>query len=210
MVRAAHSATPHPRPSHHVRRAFGDADIYRLETFDFGRRMAVEREYRAAGSAAPPSNALFDASGEYLLYPSPLGIKVISVATSKLARLLGKVENTERFAGLALFRTFPRRVGSAPRCLTLPTPLHMICRSGTVASPRMLSPSPRLVWPRPRFPPPPPPPLLSLWFAEGQARLSANMIGSGLKITEEEVPSARHPTPTHREGEGASWRRERA
>ena len=43
-------------------------DAYRLEAFDFGRRMAVEREYRAAiGSTgtggAPPSNVIFDASG---------------------------------------------------------------------------------------------------------------------------------------------------
>ena len=32
------------------------------------------------------------------------GIKVIGIGTSKLARLLGKVENTERFAALALFQ----------------------------------------------------------------------------------------------------------
>ena len=43
---------------------------YRLEAFDFGRRMAVEREYRAALPAAPPSNVLFDASGRFLIYPS--------------------------------------------------------------------------------------------------------------------------------------------
>ena len=48
--------------------------------------------------AAPPSNALFDASGKFLIYPSVVGIKCISVGSSKLARLLGKVENTERFA----------------------------------------------------------------------------------------------------------------
>jgi len=81
----------------------GDA-TFRLEAFDFGRRMAVEREYRAAGASAPASNAIFDATGRYLLYPSVVGIKVIAVSTCKLARLLGKVENTERFAGLALFQ----------------------------------------------------------------------------------------------------------
>ena len=119
-------------------------ETYRLEAFDFGRRMAVEREYRAAlaasgvpagasaadaaaeagggagaggggaggggggggggGLLVPPSNAIFDASGRFLAYPSPLGIKVISLATSRLARLLGKVENTERFAALARFQ----------------------------------------------------------------------------------------------------------
>lgn len=121
----------------------GGDDAFRLEAFDFGRRMAVEREYRAAlaapaatassaASAAasngtPPTNVLFDASGRYLIYPSVVGIKVISVATSKLARLLGKVENTERFACLALF--------------------------------------------------------------QGRAKLGANMIGSGVKVTEEEDPT---------------------
>ena len=79
-------------------------DAYRLEAFDFGRRMAVEREYRAALPAAPPSNVLFDASGRFLIYPSVVGIKVIAVGSSRLARLLGKVENTERFAALALFQ----------------------------------------------------------------------------------------------------------
>jgi len=79
-------------------------DAYRLEAFDFGRRMAVEREYRAAGPAAPPSNCLFDHSGRFLLYPSVVGIKVISLGTKRLARLLGKVENTERFGALALFQ----------------------------------------------------------------------------------------------------------
>ena len=81
----------------------GDA-AYRLEAFDFGRRMAVEREYRAAGAAAPPSNAIFDATGRFLLYPSIVGIKVIAIETCRLARLLGKVENLERFAMLALFQ----------------------------------------------------------------------------------------------------------
>ena len=93
---------------HHVQKEGGEA--YRLEAFDFGRRMAVEREYRAAvaGGAAPASNALFDASSRFLLYPSPVGIKMISLASSKLARLLGKVENTERFVALALFQGTPK------------------------------------------------------------------------------------------------------
>ena len=69
----------------HALQKEGD-DAYRLEAFDFGRRMAVEREYRAALPAAPPSNVLFDDSGRFLIYPSVVGIKVISVETSRLAR----------------------------------------------------------------------------------------------------------------------------
>ena len=101
-------------------------DAYRLEAFDFGRRMAVEREYRAAGASASASNVIFDASGRFLIYASVVGIKVISVRSSRLARLLGKVENTERFTTLALF--------------------------------------------------------------QGRAKVGANMIGSGLKIVEEDDP----------------------
>ena len=59
-------------------------DAYRLEAFDFGRRMAVEREYRAANASAPPSNVIFDATGRFLIYPSVVGIKVISISTSRL------------------------------------------------------------------------------------------------------------------------------
>ena len=75
--------------SMHLLQKEGD-DAYRLESFDFGRRMAVEREYRAA-TAPAPSNALFDRTGRFLIYPSVLGIKLISVGSSTLARLLGKV-----------------------------------------------------------------------------------------------------------------------
>jgi len=52
-------------------------DVYRLEAFDFGRRMAVEREYRAAADA-PPSNVVFDETGKLLIYASAFGIKVTS------------------------------------------------------------------------------------------------------------------------------------
>jgi peptidylprolyl isomerase domain and WD repeat-containing protein 1 len=47
-----------------------------LDAFDFGRRIAVERELRALPpDALPPSNAIFDGSGCLLLYPCLLGIK---------------------------------------------------------------------------------------------------------------------------------------
>lgn len=78
-------------------------EAYRLEAFDFGRRMAVEREYRAAANA-PPSGAIFDRTGTLLIFSSLVGIKVIAIKTSKLVRLYGKVENTERFLSLALFQ----------------------------------------------------------------------------------------------------------
>lgn len=119
--------------------------------------MAVEREYRAAGASAPPSNVIFDSSGRYVLYPSPLGIKIVAFETQRLARLLGKVENTERFAGLALFQ------GQA-KCADLPGGTPAICHPAAVRADLLVR-------------------MLTVH------RLSATMIGTGIKVTEEEDPT---------------------
>lgn len=52
----------------------GDAEMFKLEPIDFGRRMAQERELQAAD---PPlaTSAVFDESGNFLIYPTLLGIK---------------------------------------------------------------------------------------------------------------------------------------
>ncbi|KAJ1620349.1 hypothetical protein T492DRAFT_888835 [Pavlovales sp. CCMP2436] len=50
----------------------------------------------------PPSSAIFDGSGTLLLYPSLLGIKVVSLITNRLVRVMGKAESSERFVCLAL------------------------------------------------------------------------------------------------------------
>lgn len=87
-----------------------------LDAFDFGRRLAVEKELRALPpELMPPSTAVFDASGTFLLYPSLLGVKVISLRSNRLVRVLGKVESSERFVSLALHQD--RRDGRA-RALT--------------------------------------------------------------------------------------------
>ncbi|RHY58869.1 hypothetical protein DYB38_002372, partial [Aphanomyces astaci] len=72
-----------------------------LDAIDFGRRMAVEKEM---ASASVTSNCIFDASGHFLLFSTLLGIKILHIDTNKLARVLGKVENTERFTHLCLFQ----------------------------------------------------------------------------------------------------------
>ena len=54
------------------------AELNRLDPIDFGRRLAVEREL-AADTSAPHPNAVFDASGNFLLYPTLLGVKVCVV-----------------------------------------------------------------------------------------------------------------------------------
>lgn len=44
-----------------------------------------------------PFGVLFDHSGQYIMVPSMFGIQVIHIHSKQVVRLLGKVENTERF-----------------------------------------------------------------------------------------------------------------
>ena len=97
----------------------GGAPAQRLEDIDFGRRMAQERELdrewaRGDASAAPPPGLAFDESGNFLLYPTYLGVKVLNLVTARCARVLGRVENNERFLPIALAQGAPGR-GAAAR-----------------------------------------------------------------------------------------------
>ncbi|CAI0398240.1 unnamed protein product [Linum tenue] len=80
-----------------------DAPLYRLEAIDFGRRMAVEKEFEKT-ETAPQPNAVFDESSNFLIYATLLGIKVVNLHTNKVARILGKVENNDRFLRIALYQ----------------------------------------------------------------------------------------------------------
>ncbi|CAD7694703.1 unnamed protein product [Ostreobium quekettii] len=76
-------------------------EAHQLEDVDFGRRMAVEKELLLAHDAPWP-NVIFDESGNFVLYTTLLGIKIVNLLSNTVARILGKVENTERFLCLAL------------------------------------------------------------------------------------------------------------
>eukprot|EP00897_Mesotaenium_endlicherianum_P002680 jgi/Mesen1/243/ME1143095C07533 len=80
-----------------------DVEMYRLDPFDFGRRLAIERELDKTEDVPPP-NAVFDESSNFLLYATLLGIKVVNLHSNRVARIIGKVENTERFLRIALFQ----------------------------------------------------------------------------------------------------------
>jgi len=60
-------------------------------------------------SATGYPNAIFDESGNFILYATLLGIKVVNLVTNRCARIVGKVENTERFARLAMFQGVPQK-----------------------------------------------------------------------------------------------------
>ena len=81
---------------------------YQLEDIDFGRRLAKDREMESDGEVGYP-NAIFDESGNFILYATLLGIKVVNLVTSRCARIVGKVENTERFMQLAMFQGVPKK-----------------------------------------------------------------------------------------------------
>jgi hypothetical protein len=55
-------------------------------------------------------NPIFDESGNFVLVPSLLGIKVINITTNSVSRIIGQPENTERFLALALWQGLPKKV----------------------------------------------------------------------------------------------------
>jgi peptidylprolyl isomerase domain and WD repeat-containing protein 1 len=59
---------------------------------EFGRRLAIEREISQSGSEWQPacfSNVIFDESGNFILYPTLLGIKVVNLKSNKVERVIG-------------------------------------------------------------------------------------------------------------------------
>jgi peptidylprolyl isomerase domain and WD repeat-containing protein 1 len=90
------------------------SEEYAVEDIDFGRRLAIEKEIEKQMDliyenvnhklVIPVSNVIFDDSGHFIIYPTLLGIKIVNIITNKMDRLLGKVEHTERFLGIALFQ----------------------------------------------------------------------------------------------------------
>ncbi|XP_055342892.1 peptidylprolyl isomerase domain and WD repeat-containing protein 1-like [Paramacrobiotus metropolitanus] len=66
------------------------------------RRIAVERELEKS-EAFNYANILFDDSGNFVLYATLLGTKVVNLVTNRISRVLGKSEGL-RFLSLALFQ----------------------------------------------------------------------------------------------------------
>ncbi|EGF98802.1 uncharacterized protein MELLADRAFT_50886 [Melampsora larici-populina 98AG31] len=87
---------------------------YRLDDMEFGRRLAVERELgKTAESGLSPGacgSAIFDPSGNFLMYPSLLGIKIVDIHLNQMARILGKDEN-HRFLQVAFLPGFDGNQG---------------------------------------------------------------------------------------------------
>lgn len=73
-----------------------------LPNMEFGRRMAVERDLEKS-EAFHLGNVVFDQSGNFLMYATLLGIKLINLYSNKLVKIIGKNENL-RLLHIALYQ----------------------------------------------------------------------------------------------------------
>ncbi|KAJ2655817.1 Peptidyl-prolyl cis-trans isomerase cyp15 [Coemansia sp. RSA 1199] len=71
---------------------------FKLDSMEFGRRLVTEAELLKTPGHA---NAVFDSSGQYVLFASLFGIKIVNLSSNKVVRVLGKPE-PHRFTSIAL------------------------------------------------------------------------------------------------------------
>ena len=81
---------------------------YKLDTITFGARLAADKELEKTTSAIPSTNVIFDESGNFIIYATLNGIKVVNIVTNRMVRLFGKDE-THRFTNLALYQGAPKK-----------------------------------------------------------------------------------------------------
>ena len=73
-----------------------------LPAMEFGKKISVEREIGRMGMAKF-NNVIWDDSGNFIIYGSLLGIKMVNLTTRKVSRLLGQREHL-RCLNVALFQ----------------------------------------------------------------------------------------------------------
>lgn len=78
----------------------------KMDFLETNRRMAIEKEIENKGDINM-INAIYDDSGNFILYCTLDGIKVINLVTNKCSRVLGKAENATRFLHISLYQGRP-------------------------------------------------------------------------------------------------------
>ncbi|EFY90270.1 Peptidyl-prolyl cis-trans isomerase cyp15 [Metarhizium acridum] len=81
----------------------------KLDSVEFGRRLAQEREVDSQ-LLRHKSNVIFDESGNFIVYGSMLGIKVLNTYTNQVIKVYGKDENF-RAVNLGLYQGQPQKKG---------------------------------------------------------------------------------------------------
>ncbi|CAI2293325.1 unnamed protein product [Caenorhabditis sp. 36 PRJEB53466] len=80
---------------------------YGLQHMEWSRRLAAEKEIdKDRKSSLKYVQICWDASGNFLLYPTPIGIKVYNLVTQEVARTVGRDE-TIRFVAVSLCNALP-------------------------------------------------------------------------------------------------------
>ncbi|KAK3362794.1 hypothetical protein B0T25DRAFT_17522 [Lasiosphaeria hispida] len=83
--------------------------LQKLDAVEFGRRLAQEREVESPG-VRDKFNLVFDESGNFILYGSYLGIKVLNTYTNQVVKVYGKEEGF-RPLSLAIYQGQPQKKG---------------------------------------------------------------------------------------------------
>lgn len=81
----------------------------KLEGVEFGRRMGLEREIENP-AVRNRMNVIFDETGNFILYGSMYGTKVINTLTNRMVKIYGK-EESFRCLNLALYQGQPEKKG---------------------------------------------------------------------------------------------------
>ncbi|GAA6019190.1 hypothetical protein JCM8202_000928 [Rhodotorula sphaerocarpa] len=125
-----------------------------LDSMEFGRRLAVERELErlaleavvegTRGGTASIGQPAWDEGGKFVLYPTLLGIKVVNTVTNKVARILGKDE-TIRFTNVALYQGTPEK--KAVTTIAMATSENPLLQNKEERDPTLFC----TAWKRPRF-----------------------------------------------------------
>ncbi|KAF5292653.1 hypothetical protein FQR65_LT11205 [Abscondita terminalis] len=82
-----------------------------LPNMEFGRRMAVERDLEKSDSSHL-ANIQYDKSGNFILYTTLLGIKLVNLHTNRCVRIIGKNENL-RLLQIALYQGSAKKTKAA-------------------------------------------------------------------------------------------------
>lgn len=83
--------------------------LFHLDDVEFGRRLAVERELDHP-MVQPRINVVFDETGNFILYGSIVGTKVVSTLTNKVVKVYGR-EESFRPLNMALYQGQPEKKG---------------------------------------------------------------------------------------------------
>lgn len=78
-----------------------------MQNMEWSRRIALEKDLNKDPTAFKHLQICYDESSNFLIYPTPIGLKVYNIITDKVIRQIGKAENI-RFVGVALCRAIPK------------------------------------------------------------------------------------------------------